>query len=297
MPNTYAITGATGNTGRVAAEALLDAGHTVRAVGRNAERLQPLVERGAEPVVGSLDDAGLLAGAYRGADAVYAMIPPEARADDYAAYADAISKSHVSAIRESGVGSVVALSSLGAHRPDHNGIVKVLHHFEQDLRGLDGVNVLALRPSYFLDNLYPQVDMIKAMGFMGGPLASKVKMPMVHTRDIGRVVADRLAKPLPGGFTVEYLLGERDLSYGEIARILGEKIGRPDLSYVQFPPDQAMMGLQQVGMSPDVARLIVELAQGVNDGYVQDDFERTPENTTETSIEMFADDFSTLFNQ
>ncbi len=34
MANTYAVTGATGNTGRVVAEKLLKAGHSVRAVGR-----------------------------------------------------------------------------------------------------------------------------------------------------------------------------------------------------------------------------------------------------------------------
>lgn len=297
MASTYTITGATGNTGRLAAEILLDARHNVRVVGRNAERLQPLVDRGAEAVIGNLEDVELLTRAYRGADAVYAMIPPHIQAEDYVAYADRISKAHTAAIQAAGVQNVVALSSIGAHRPDRNGIVRVLYHFEQDLGELTGVNVLALRPSYFMDNLYPQVDIIKAMGFAGGPVAGDRTMPVVHTRDIARVVAARLIAPLRDGYSVEYILGERDLCYNEIVQVLGEAIGKPDLNYIEFPPEQARMGLSQFGFSPNVASLIVELAEGVNDGSVVEQFERTPENTTETSIEMFAEEFAKLYTQ
>ncbi len=297
MSKTYAITGATGNTGRIAADILLDTGATVRVVGRSADRLQPLVDKGAEPIVGNMDDADLLAGAYKGADAVYAMIPPNVQSEDYVADAARISASHVAAIQAAGVSNVVALSSIGAHRPDHNGVVKVLYHFEQELGGLDGVNVLALRPSYFMDNLYPQADIIKALGFAGGPVLGDVKMPVVHTRDIGRVVAARLTEPLASGFSIEYILGERDISYNEMVEKLAEAIGRPDLNYVPFPPEQAIMGLKQFGFSDSAAKLIVELAQGVNDGHVLEQFERTPANTTETSIEMFAKEFAQIFSQ
>ena len=295
MSKTYAVTGATGNTGRVAAEILLDAGFAVRAVGRSAERLRPLVIKGAEPVVGGLDDADLLTRAYSGVDAVYAMIPPDVRSEDYLAFAAGISKAHVAAIRDAGVVDVVALSSIGAHRPDRNGIVEALYHFEQDLGDLDGVNVLALRPTYFMDNIYPQAEIIKAMGFAGGPIAGDVMMPVVHTRDIGRVVAARMMKPAASGFSVEYILGKCDTSYNEIARVLGKAIGRPDLSYMVFPPEQAVMGLKLFGFSDNVAGLIVELAQGVNEGQVLEHFKRNSDNTTETSIEMFAEEFARIF--
>ena len=42
----YVITGATGNTGRIIAETLLANGKKVRAIGRNAKRLQSLVKKG-----------------------------------------------------------------------------------------------------------------------------------------------------------------------------------------------------------------------------------------------------------
>jgi uncharacterized protein YbjT (DUF2867 family) len=297
MSRTHTVTGATGHTGRVIAETLLDGKHHVRVVGRSKERLQPLVDRGAEAFVGSIDDSKFLAIAYDGADAVFAMIPPHLQASDYVAYADGISKAHVQAIEKTGVKHVVALSSIGAHRPDGNGIVRVLYNFEKDLGRLEGVNVLVLRPSYFMDNLYPQIDVIKAMGFVGTPVAGDVKFPIVHTRDIGRVAAARMAESSFRGHGVEYVLGQRDVSYSEITAILGKAIGKNDLAYVQFPPEQAVVGLQQFGMSANVAGLMVGLAQGVNDGVVLEDCRRSPENTTETSIEQFAEEFARAYNQ
>ena len=53
----YIVTGATGNTGSVIAEKLLASGEKVRAVGRDAKRLEPLTRKGAEAFVADLTDA------------------------------------------------------------------------------------------------------------------------------------------------------------------------------------------------------------------------------------------------
>ena len=44
------VMGASGNTGKVVAEKLLSAGEKIRVIGRHAERLKPLRERGAETI-------------------------------------------------------------------------------------------------------------------------------------------------------------------------------------------------------------------------------------------------------
>ena len=72
----YVITGATGHTGSIAARTLLSRGKKVRVIGRSAERLQSLASAGAEPFVADVTDAKRLSEAFRGAQAVYAMIPP-----------------------------------------------------------------------------------------------------------------------------------------------------------------------------------------------------------------------------
>ena len=66
----YVVTGATGNIGKALAETLLAQNKRVRVIGRSADRLQSLVEKGAEPLVGSLDDAAFLTQAFQGASVV-----------------------------------------------------------------------------------------------------------------------------------------------------------------------------------------------------------------------------------
>jgi len=58
------------------ADYLLTKGQKVRAIGRDTNRLQPLVSRGAEAFAADLADAARLAKAFAGTRAVHAMIPP-----------------------------------------------------------------------------------------------------------------------------------------------------------------------------------------------------------------------------
>lgn len=71
------------------------------------------------------------------------------------------------AIQKSGVPHVVDLGSIGAQPSDGAGPINGLHDNEQRLNGLKGVNVLHLRPTYFLENLLMQVDIIRNMGMAG----------------------------------------------------------------------------------------------------------------------------------
>lgn len=64
------LTGATGYIGGSVAAKLVALGHDVSGLTRSAEQAGALTARGITPVVGSLDDAELLAGAARAADAV-----------------------------------------------------------------------------------------------------------------------------------------------------------------------------------------------------------------------------------
>ena len=72
-----AVMGATGNTGKAVAERLLGAGKKIKAIGRSREKLRPFLERGAEAAAGDGMDPAFLASAFRGAEAVYAMVPAD----------------------------------------------------------------------------------------------------------------------------------------------------------------------------------------------------------------------------
>src|ERR1019366_2285515 len=126
--------------------------------------------KGAEAFVGSLDNAAQMAEAFKGANAVFVMIPPNYAAPDFRAYQNRVSETLTKAIQDSGARFVVNLSSLGAHRPDKLGPINGLYDHEQRLNKLDGVNVLHLRPTYFMENQLMSVDLIKKMGINGSAL-------------------------------------------------------------------------------------------------------------------------------
>jgi uncharacterized protein YbjT (DUF2867 family) len=69
--HTYAVTISTGRIGNRVARGLLDAGHDVRAIGRDTARLGDLSARGARPFVGDIRDPAFVEKAFDGADAAF----------------------------------------------------------------------------------------------------------------------------------------------------------------------------------------------------------------------------------
>lgn len=289
----YVVTGATGNTGRVVASALLAERQQVRVIGRSADRLKSLAAGGAEPWVCDLTDEAKLTRAFRGARAVYAMIPPDAASDDFRAYQDRIAESIATALQAANVSQAVVLSSIGADKSSGTGPVVGLHNLEERLHRLTRLNVLHIRAGYFMENTLAQIPIIQKMGSAAGPLRPDLKLPMIATRDIGAYAAEAMLKHDFGHGETRELLGERDISMEEAAAIIGKAIGKPDLRYVQVPDDDFRAAVQQFGMSQDVANLILEMSAALNSGHMRALEPRSAGNTTPTSYETFvAEEFT-----
>ena len=121
---------------------------------------------------------------------------------------------------------------------------------------------------------------------------------MIATRDIGAAAADALLKLEFHGRQTRELPGHRDLNYNEVSAIIGKAIGRPGLKYIQAPNDQVRAGMVQSGMSDKLARLLLEMADGLNSGHVRALESRTPGNTTPTTFETFvAEAFAPAYKQ
>lgn len=283
------IMGATGNTGRAAVDALLSAGQKVRALGRRAEKLKPLADRGAEILVGDPGDRTFLARAFSGASAAYTLIPPDAQAPDFRGYQDRIGEGIAGAIQSSGLKRVVFLSSLGGDQPDGTGPIAGLHAQEERLRMIPGLSAVMLRPTFFFENHFGVLGMIKHQGITGGAIKGDLAFPQVATRDVGQAAAKILKEGTFSGFSVQELLGSRDISLNEVARLLGSRIGKPDLKYVQFPYDAFAAALTQTGLSADLARLYAEMAKAFNEGKIKSVVGRSAGNTTPTSFESFVE--------
>jgi uncharacterized protein YbjT (DUF2867 family) len=283
----YVVLGATGNTGSVAAKTLLAKGAQVRVVGRDAGRLAPLTQQGAEAFAADVNDAAALTKAFAGAEGAYVLIPPQMTAPDFLAAGDKISSAITEAVKASGVSHVVLLSSIGAQHDSKTGPIVGLHRFEEKLSQIAGLNALYLRPTYFMENFLMMIGLIQSMGFLGGGIKGDLKMPMIATRDIGQAAAEALLNKDFAGKQPRELLGERDLTHDETARIIGAEIGKPKLSYHKFPAFLVEQAMKQMGLPGKTAALMSEMHEAANDGLLDPQEPRSEKNTTPTSMEAF----------
>ena len=144
-----------------------------------------------------------------------------------------------------------------------------------------------LRAGYFMENLLPQAGVIKSIGSMAGPVKEDLPLPMIATRDIGTFAAEALLRLNFVGKSTRELQGPRDVTYTEVAKIVGAAIGKPDLAYQLVPAPKLKPVLMQMGMSSNMADLLLEMADALNSGHMKMLEPRSPANTTPTTLETF----------
>jgi uncharacterized protein YbjT (DUF2867 family) len=280
------ITGATGNTGKPAAEALLAGGARVRVIGRDAKKLEPFAQKGAEAFVGNVEDAKAMTRAFEGASGVYLLIPT-AQAEDFRAYQERVTDSYATAVEKARVPSVVTLSSMGAQHAEKVGPIVGLHNMEEKLNQINGLNVLHLRPAMFMENLRMSILPLRSMGVLPGTAPADAPLRWIATKDIGAYAAGRLRACDFIGSSTQELMGPRDISMKETASIIGKAIGKPSLGYMQVPFAMLEPALTQMGMSKKMAALMVEMMKAGNKGMLHPREPRSAKNTTPTTMESF----------
>jgi uncharacterized protein YbjT (DUF2867 family) len=281
------VTGATGHTGRPAVEALLAGGKKVRVIGRDAKKLEPFTQRGAEAFVGNVEDVASMTKAFDGASAVYLVLPEDVSQQDLRAHQERVSDSYAAAIANAHVRYAVNLSSIGAQHAEKTGPIVGLHNQEQKLNRVAGLNVLHLRAAYFMENLLMSIAPLRSMGALPGGMTSDVPMPWIATKDIGAYAATRLAARDFSGSSIQELHGQRDLSMKEAASIVGKSIDKPNLGYMQVPFLMLEPAFVQMGMPKKTAALLIEMWKGANAGLIVPQEKRSAKNTTPTTIESF----------
>ncbi|MCC2545984.1 NAD(P)H-binding protein [Hymenobacter sp. BT175] len=289
MSKHIVVLGATGQIGSQLIHLLLQRGHRVTAVARSSQRLDALRAAGAESRAGDLQDTAFLTDALRGADAAFLMLPPHVTAPDNLAHQAAVGESVAAAVRAAELRYAVNLSSIGAELEAGTGPIVGVHRQEQRLNAIDGLNVVHLRPAYFMENLLSSIGLIQGMGINGSATRPDVAFPMIATQDIAARAAQLLDAGVPTGKSVQLLLGPRDYTNAEATAIFGRAIGRPELPYVQFPYEQAKQGMMGAGLSESMADLYIEMTRGINEENFMLHEVRTAENTTPTTLEQFAE--------
>lgn len=287
------VTGSLGHISQPLATELVQKGHSVTIISSNPEKQATIEALGATAAIGSLEDAAFLVSAFTGADAVYAMVPPNFAVPDMRAYYRRIGQNYVQAIGQARVKRVVYLSSYGADLAEGTGIILGAHDIENMLNALPDVAVTHLRPAYFYYNLYSFVDMIK-LGFIGANYGGDDKLVMVDPADIAVAAAEEIQAPTASQH-VRYIASD-DRTASEVAHILGAAIGKPDLSWVVFTDEQARSGMESNGMPPQLATAFVDLGASIHRGAMRQDYDLHPPATMgKVKLEDFAREFAAAF--
>lgn len=288
----YLITGATGHVGSIVARELLSKGKQVRIVGRHGLKMKDLVDYGAEPLIGDLANPRFLNRAFHGITAAFCIMPPNNLSENIRMYRRRIARNYVDTVRHNGVKHIVLMSSIGAHIREGCGIVDSLADMEVNFSSLKNVHVLNLRAGYFMENLFMELNTIRNSGIIGATLSKDLKIPLVASRDVADVVAKRLLALDFKGNSIEYVLGPADISFKEMAEIIGNAIGHPELKYVQLSAKDYKKWMVQSGyVSDNVADESIKMEEAFNSGWAFGAHTRTRENSTPTTFREFVKDF------
>jgi len=172
----FLIAGATGNTGGVVANTLLEQGKSVTVLVRDARKAESWRKKGAQVATASLEDSHALAKALAGAEGAYLLIPPNYKAEDALGYASHVSEALANAIKASSIPHVVLLSSVGAQHAQGTGPIRSLHHAESVISPA-AKNLTILRPGYFLRNWASAVDSVRSQGVLHNFLTPDGRSP------------------------------------------------------------------------------------------------------------------------
>lgn len=287
------VTGSLGHISKPLTETLVKAGHQVTVISSNANRVDEIQALGAAPAVGSIEDVNFLTETFKGADAVYAMVPPNFGATAWKNWIAGIGKNYADAIKANGITKVVHLSSIGAHLADGTGPVTGIHRVEELYNKLDGVNVKHLRPGFFYTNFYANMDMIKQAGIIGSNFGANTNMVLVHPADIAAAAAEELQSNF-NGKSVRYVASD-ERTAGEVAKVLGAAIGKPGLPWVEFSDADNTAGAIGAGLPEEIASNYTEMGVSVRTGKMFEDYWKHKPVLSKIKLEDFAREFAGAF--
>jgi uncharacterized protein YbjT (DUF2867 family) len=259
-----AVMGAAGNVGGTLANLLLDAGQPVRVL-EHRRSLEALGRRGAEVVSGDLADATDVGVLLKDVTAALVLLPDVVTEPEFTAARSRMSRVIAEAVAGSGVRHVVALSTTAAGHPDATGPAAGLRELERRLAELADVNVLVLRSPFYMENLLAGLPLIQARGMNGSAVDGDLGLPMIAARDVAAEAAERLTRRDFTGHVVRLLAGPEDITLRAATRALGNRLGRPDVPYVQLPAADMRGALIGAGMSEEAAAELVAMQLAINE--------------------------------
>ena len=287
------LTGSLGHIGKPLTQTLVSKGHTVTVVSSNPAKQPDIEALGATAAIGNMEDVDFLTRTFKGADVVYSMIPP-AHVPDLDQYIIKLGDNYAIAIRQSGVKRLIHLSSIGAHLSENSGLIRFYHEVEILLQRLSDVDITFIRPTAFYYNLYAFIPVIKQAGAILANYGGKDVISWVSPIDIAAAIAEEI-ETTGEHRKIRYVASE-DLSCNEVARILGNAIGQPDLQWHIISNEKMLEALQSRGLNPAMAAGLVEMNASMHTGLLFEDYHlHKPTVMGTIKLSTFAKEFAAAF--
>jgi uncharacterized protein YbjT (DUF2867 family) len=294
------LTGSLGHISKPLAKELVQKGHSVTVISSNPEKQKDVETIGAKAAIGTMQDVDFLTATFKGADVVYLMEALGASSFfdhnlDYMATINKIANNYKQAIQQSAVKRVVHLSSIGAHTDKGNGMLAFHYNVENILNQLpEDVSIKFMRPVGFYINMFAFIPTIKTQNAIVQNYGGDEKEPWVSPLDIAAVIAEEMEKPFHGR-EIRYIASD-EVSPNEVAKVLGEAIGKPGLKWLQIPDEQMLNGMKAAGMNPEVAKGLVEMNAGRRGGVLYEDYNRHKPTLGKVKLKDFAKEFADVYN-
>jgi uncharacterized protein YbjT (DUF2867 family) len=247
----FIIMGATGHVGSATAETLLNAGHEVTVVTRDATKAERLKRLGATVAVADVYDVATMREVFRSGRRLFLLNPPAAPDTDTDWTEKETVRHLLAAVDGSGLEKIVAESTYGAQPGDELGDLNTLFEMEQGLRA-QSIPHSIIRAAYYMSNWDAMIEPVRNDGIIPTMYPADLKIPMVAPADLGVVAARLLCEPVENA-GMHYVEGPERYSSNEVAEAFSQALGKP-IKCVVTPRDQWEAAYRKLGFSEAAAR-------------------------------------------
>ncbi len=258
----YAVTGASGQLGRLAVQELLALGvpaSDVVAVVRTPSKAADLAERGVGVREGDYARPETLGAALAGVDRLL-LVSSSEPGRRVAHHTNVIGTA-----KAAGVSRIVYTSMLNADTTT-NPLASEHENTEQALAAA-GVPFTLLRNGWYTENYTGQIGQYLERGEIVGAAAGG-RISAASRQDYAAAAAAALLQGEEGNRTFE--LGGPAFSLPEFARVISEVSGVP-ITYRDLPVDAYASSLQQAGLDAETARFVAALDASIAHGDLETD--------------------------
>jgi NAD(P)H dehydrogenase (quinone) len=240
--NRILVTAATGVTGSATVKALVEKGHSVRAMARSDdERSKKLVSLGAEVVFGDMRNLNDMRRITEGVSTAYFCYPMASGLVEAAAV-------FVQAAKENELELIVNMSHKQS-RPQARSQATLKHWLTEQMFDQSGIPATHLRVTFFAEWILYIAHLIR-QGRYVTPFDADSRFAPIAGSDLGLIIAGILLDPQKHAGKIYPLHGPVEYSHEELAALVGRRLGK-ELRFENVSVDTF---LELLGIPNDVER-------------------------------------------